>query len=123
MGMTEKDRHAAINDARARLGLPPVDENGRDPRAIAKLSHNERCEILAFALLGVPNTVIAAVFNVGTATITRIKGAGTGQTNGYAAVLDSLMSYNTNKEFCLAYITEKNEAAVRGIYPAYPGIH
>lgn len=116
----EEQRLKAMNEVRERLGLPKLGSvNGRDPRAVAKLTLAERCEILAFCLRGVPTQVVAAAFDVSVATVRRIKSCGTNDSR-YEAVMVELMKYNNNKEFCDAKITEENERVIRDIYPTYP---
>lgn len=108
---------AAINDVRARRGWPPLSSlGGKDPRAVAKLKFSEMCEIYAFCLCKVPKNLIAIVFDVSAATVYRVQAC---NTKKYPRVFAEFYSYNTNKEFCRVHITEKNEVAIRELYPQF----
>jgi len=115
--MDENLQLAAINDVRARLGRPPLASlNARDPRAVAKLSLVEQCEIWAYCACKVPKYITAVVFDVSLNTVLRIA-----RTNPkiYPRVFAEVMSFNNNYEFCQAHITEKNEAAIIALYPQH----
>jgi hypothetical protein len=116
-GMSDEQKLSVINDYRARNGWPPLAKLGaRDPRAVAKLTVKEMCEIKAFRFCGVPNEIIASVFDVTPLTVTRINGA---NEKKYPRVFVEVMSFNSVREFCNATITEDNERAVRELYPQY----
>ena len=112
---TDEEKLKIMNDYRSRNGWPPLDTlEGRDPRAVAKLSHAEQCEIKAYCFLGVPKPVIAAVFVVTVNTVLRVNAA---NFHKYPKVFAAVMAENTVYEFCKRWITEKNLVEIRKGYP------
>ena len=105
-----------VNKTRRWNGYPEIQPGQRDPRAVAKLTRSEQCEIKAFCLCGVPRNVIAAVFDVTLLTITRINNATPSKS---PQVLIEQNSFNTKREFCAHYITELNETKVRALFSPF----
>jgi hypothetical protein len=119
--MNSKSQLNMANEVRARLGLPPLTSlSARDPRAVAKLTKTEHCEIAAFLILGVPIEIVAVVFDVTERTVTRIRSADSFK---YPHVAQEISNYEYSREFCVKYITENREAQVRDLYPEYKGPH
>lgn len=112
---SDEEKLAVLNDYRSRNGWPPLTElGGRDPRAVAKLTKRERCEIKAFCLLEVPRKIIAAAFDVHTHTVMNIHAAGYKK---YPDVFKAVMSFNTVDEFCWYYITAEKVEAIKKMWP------
>lgn len=112
---SESEKLAILNDYRSRNNWPPLDTlEGRDPRAVAKLSHAEQCEIKAYCFLEVPKPVIAAVFVVTINTVMRVNAA---NFHKYPKVFAAVMAENTVYAFCHKWITEKNLAEVKKACP------
>lgn len=108
---------AAINDHRSRVGLPPLASlNSRDNRKVQKLSHEERCEMLAFIMCGVPTDIIATVMEVTRQTVSRMRNCSVTQ---YPREWAESMNYNSKWEFCAAKITEGRENTIKELYPQY----
>lgn len=106
-----------VNEIRRLLGEPERESlEGRDNRAVAKLNHNERCEIYAYHLCGVPAPIIALVFDVSVNTVYRLKHP---TEKSYPVVYRESMQFNSLREFCVHYITEAHEAAIRDMYPEF----
>src|SRR5580765_2895833 len=90
--------------------LPPHVFRHNNKRAVAKLSTNERREILAFHLCGVPTQILADEFGVTRQTVVHIYSAGSPH---YKRTRESVLEYNSPRMFCIDNITEWREMNIR----------
>ena len=99
-----------------RLGQLPANLFRRnDRRAVAKLTPNERCSILAFHFMGVPTQILADHFGVTTQTVVHIYSPGSPH---YKKTREEVMQYNSPRMFCIDNITEWDERQLRLRWPA-----
>lgn len=117
----ERNKLVTVNQLRRMVGLPELSSLfERDPRAVAKLDHRERCEIAAFIICGVPMGIIAAQFEVSLQTVHRVRAAFADHNyKTYPEVVKEKMKYNSDAEFCADFITERMENKIKAAFPEF----